>query len=130
MTTAPAPVVLAKFASKSNPSASHQVRRGANGECYCTCPSWRFQKNSPLNRTCKHIEMWKSSVMVAPGVSLMDAVGPGPEAIRAPRKARVVAVKPAPRSTMTLSIHGRTVSVPVDEVEALAERYVGRVSMG
>ena len=22
---------------------------------FCTCPAWRFQKQSPKNRTCKHI---------------------------------------------------------------------------
>lgn len=47
--------VLATFASKSNPSKSHQVRQGADGNIYCTCPSWRFQHNSPSNRSCKHI---------------------------------------------------------------------------
>jgi hypothetical protein len=119
------PVVLAKFESKSSPGHYHEVRKGADGNVYCICPSWRFQKNSPANRTCKHIEQWKRTVEVAPGVSLMDAVGPGPEAIRAPRKARAAKpVAPPPRPTMTLSIHGRTVTVPVDEVEALAARYV------
>ena len=81
------PVVLSRFASKSNPAVAHEVRRGADGNVYCTCPSWRFQKNSPLNRTCKHIESWKSETMVG-GKSLLDLAGPGPVAVRAARKPR------------------------------------------
>lgn len=106
------PVVLSRYASKSNPSKSHEVRRGADGVVYCTCPSWRFQKNSPSNRTCKHIEMWKSSTMVG-GVSLASVMGPGPVAVRAPRKPRAakpVAPKPAP--TMTVEVHGHMATIP------------------
>lgn len=88
-----APTVLASFPSASRPGSSHQVRRGADGVVYCTCPSWRFQHNSPTNRTCKHIESWKSQTLV-PGsatTTLLDVLGPGPEAIRPVRRARRVA---------------------------------------
>jgi hypothetical protein len=84
-------VVLARFASKSNPSLSHEVRQGADGVVFCSCPSWRFQKNSPTNRTCKHIEQWKSETKVGSGLSLLDVMGPGPEAVRAPRRSRKAA---------------------------------------
>ena len=81
------PSVLARVPSSSNPSKSYEIRRGGDGVVYCTCPSWRFQKNSPSARTCKHIEGWKRNTSVG-GVSLMDVLGPGPEAIRAPRRSR------------------------------------------
>jgi hypothetical protein len=89
-------VVLARYASKSNPSKSHEVRRGADGVVWCSCPSWRFQKNSPSNRTCKHIEQWKGETLV-PGSAtqtLLDVLGEGPKAVRAPRKPRAPKVAP------------------------------------
>lgn len=92
-----APQVLASFESKSRPGSSHQVRRGADGVVYCTCPSWRFQHNSPSNRTCTHIEQWKAQTLV-PGSStrtLLDVLGPGPEAIRPVRRSRARKVAPA-----------------------------------
>src|SRR5271168_483245 len=87
------PTVLARYPSKSNPSKAHEVRRGADGVVYCGCPSWRFQKNSPSNRTCKHVEMWKAETMVG-GVSLASVMGPGPVAVRALRKSRKVVAAP------------------------------------
>lgn len=101
------PVVLARYASKSNPSKSHEVRRGKDGVVYCTCPSWRFQHNSPSNRTCKHIECWKAETKV-PGSnkSLADVLGPGPEAIRPVRRSR----KP---KTVPATVHGVQVELPV-----------------
>ena len=47
--------LLALFASASKPGHSHEVRVGADGNVYCTCPAWRFQKGvSPIGRQCKH----------------------------------------------------------------------------
>ena len=47
--------VIALFASASKPGHSHEVRVGADGNVYCTCPAWRFQKGvSPIGRQCKH----------------------------------------------------------------------------
>ncbi len=114
-TTMSSPNVLARFASKSNPSKSHEVRRGADGVVYCTCPSWRFQKNSPSNRTCKHIEQWKAETKV-PGSnkSLLDVLGAGPEAIRAPRKPR--APKAAP---VVASVKHDTIPCPPPAVGTL-----------
>jgi hypothetical protein len=104
------PVVLARYPSKSNPSKSHEVRRGADGVVYCGCPSWRFQKNSPSNRTCKHVEMWKSETLV-PGsatVTLRDVLGEGPKAVRAPRKSR----KPVSPKVETVAVRHDTVPCP------------------
>ena len=36
----------------------YNITLGADGVTYCTCPAWKF---SGKNRTCKHLEMWKSS---------------------------------------------------------------------
>lgn len=47
--------VIARFDSKSKPGHSHTVMVGADGNIYCSCPSWRFQKGvSPIGRQCKH----------------------------------------------------------------------------
>jgi hypothetical protein len=102
------PTVLARFASKSNPSKSHEVRRGADGVVYCGCASWRFQKNHPSNRTCKHVEQWKAQTSVG-GKSLLDVLGVGPVAIRAPRKARVAKAAPV------------QVSLPLPVIETTVE---------
>jgi hypothetical protein len=93
--------VLARFESSSKPGHFHEVKRGADGNVYCGCPSWRFQKNSPTNRTCKHVEMWKAQTVVpgSNGKTLLDVVGPGPVAVRAPRKPRPVPVE-------TATVHG------------------------
>jgi hypothetical protein len=56
--------VLATFASKSNPSKSHDVRMGANGHIYCTCPGWKFQKLHPLKRTCTHLKQFAALATV------------------------------------------------------------------
>jgi hypothetical protein len=34
---------------------THEIRIGKDGNCYCTCASWRFQKLPAEHRTCKHI---------------------------------------------------------------------------
>jgi len=35
---------------------------GSDGNVYCTCPAWRFQKSKPvLERTCKHIKAFAES---------------------------------------------------------------------
>jgi hypothetical protein len=112
--------VLATFGSKSKPGHVHEVRRAqdGSGNVYCTCPSWKFQKNSPSNRTCKHIEQWKRETLAVvtnprTGVSetktLAEVVGPGPgpEAIRAPRKSRKAAPKVAPVVTIPVALASR-----------------------
>ena len=104
------PSVLARVPSSSNPSKSYEIRKGADGVCFCTCPSWRFQKNSPSNRTCKHIEGWKATTKV-PGsnASLLDVLGPGPEAIRAPRKPRA---RKAPAPVVESMVRHDTIPCP------------------
>ena len=48
--------LLAVIPSSTNPLKSYQIRRGGDGNVYCTCPAWKFQKLSPKERTCKHIK--------------------------------------------------------------------------
>ncbi len=55
VTTVGPAVSLAKFESASTPCHFHEVRRGKDGNVYCTCPAWRFQRKAPEDRTCKHI---------------------------------------------------------------------------
>jgi hypothetical protein len=47
--------VLATVPSSSNPEVVYTIRRGADGNVYCSCPAWKFQKLNPAQRTCKHL---------------------------------------------------------------------------
>lgn len=114
------PVVLARNESSSRPGSFHEVRRGADGVVYCTCPSWRFQKNSPSNRTCKHIESWKRSTVVG-GKSLMDVMGPGPEAVRAPRKPRARKAAPVVTAPVMATVRHDTIPCPPPAAEEFVE---------
>jgi hypothetical protein len=46
--------ILAKIASKSNPSKTYTITLSAEGVVYCDCPAWRYQRISPADRCCKH----------------------------------------------------------------------------
>lgn len=47
--------VLATVPSASNPEVVYTIKRGTDGNVYCSCPAWKFQKLSPQLRTCKHL---------------------------------------------------------------------------
>lgn len=47
--------LLALAPSKTDPSKSYEIRKGADGHIYCTCPSWKFKRQSAGDRTCKHL---------------------------------------------------------------------------
>jgi hypothetical protein len=58
--------VLAIAPSKTNPSKSYEIRRGADGVVYCTCPAWRFQRlKSGETRTCKHIAAFAAGALTS-----------------------------------------------------------------
>jgi hypothetical protein len=83
--------VLATFPSKSRPGHVYHVKLGADGVVYCDCPSWRFQKNHPSCRCCKHTKALLARASHG-GVALSAQGEPGlnpePKAIRAPRRSR------------------------------------------
>lgn len=33
----------------------YEIRKGADGITYCSCPSWKFKRQSAGDRTCKHL---------------------------------------------------------------------------
>jgi hypothetical protein len=84
--------LLATFPSKSKPGHSHEVRVGADGVVYCTCPSWRFQKNHPSARVCKHSQAAMSRMTVGGVPANVSGSYSEPVAIRATRRSS----KPAP----------------------------------
>jgi hypothetical protein len=47
--------LLAQVPSESNPNRKYDVRVGADGVVYCTCPSWRFNRAPKADRVCKHM---------------------------------------------------------------------------
>lgn len=48
--------ILATVPSSSDPSKSYEIRMGNDGNVYCSCPAWKYQKVPPKERTCKHIK--------------------------------------------------------------------------
>jgi len=42
--------------TSSNGKTEYQIKLGKDGNVYCSCPAWRFQKLHPHQRTCKHIK--------------------------------------------------------------------------
>ena len=60
-----APEVLSRFAS-SDGTKTYEIRRGKDGEVYCTCPAWRFSGRDRFHqlvqtRTCKHLEAFNKA---------------------------------------------------------------------
>jgi len=47
--------LVATFPSKSSPGKRHEVRVGADGQTYCTCPAWAFSQAS--SKGCKHMNL-------------------------------------------------------------------------
>ena len=48
--------VLATVHSFSN-GDTYEIRKGADGVVYCSCPAWRFGRGKP----CKHIEEYRKA---------------------------------------------------------------------
>jgi len=42
--------------SASNPNKGYPIKMGHDGNLYCGCPAWKFQKKHPKDRTCKHLK--------------------------------------------------------------------------
>jgi hypothetical protein len=56
------PALLAKVPSMSKEGVGYDVRKGADGNIYCTCPAWRFQRKPLMERTCKHIKALSAAI--------------------------------------------------------------------
>lgn len=80
--------VLAKFPSASKPGLFHEVRIGADGVIYCTCPSWRFQKNHPACRCCKHTKAFMARATHGGAPLEVQGEVEMPKPIRAKRASR------------------------------------------
>jgi hypothetical protein len=52
--------ILATITSKTS-GKTYTITRGNDGVTYCDCPSWKFQRVSPADRTCKHINSLSAS---------------------------------------------------------------------
>lgn len=51
-----APTVLAHVKSETREGVVHQIRMGADGNVYCTCEAWKYQRKPVTERTCKHLQ--------------------------------------------------------------------------
>ncbi len=55
--------LVARVESESRPGKFYEIKVGADGVTYCSCPAWRMQHNSPSNRSCKHIVAFKAKTI-------------------------------------------------------------------
>jgi hypothetical protein len=62
--------VLALFPSASRPGSAHACCKSRrNGDLWCTCPAWRFQRIPATERTCKHLKALAGSALGSTGPS-------------------------------------------------------------
>lgn len=78
--------VIAVVPSSSNPALSYEIRLGHDGNVYCSCPNWKYQKLPPKERTCKHMKELSAKIAEVTG-KMAKAV---------PAKATTPAPAPAP----------------------------------
>ncbi len=78
------PSVLAHVASETRPGVVHQIRMGADGNVYCTCEAWKFQRKPVNERTCKHLQAFACQANLPNGMQLLArmmqaAIAPAPK---------------------------------------------------
>jgi hypothetical protein len=56
--------VLAVWPSSSDPCKSYEIRMGKDGNVYCTCAAWRFQRKPVTARTCKHLQAFATKAFL------------------------------------------------------------------
>lgn len=94
--------VLVTVPSESNPSKSYEIRLGHDGNVYCSCPAWKFQKVHPHLRVCKHMkalskEIGEAAAKLKGGGTKVAAPAPKAAPVAAPAPA-VVAVETDPEA--------------------------------
>jgi len=52
----PSQTTLIMTVPSSTGTTEYDIKLGKDGNVYCSCPAWRFQKLHPHARTCKHIK--------------------------------------------------------------------------
>jgi hypothetical protein len=53
----------------SSSDKTYNIVRGLDGNVYCTCPAWKFQRLTAEGRTCKHIKSWSASQLATKNIS-------------------------------------------------------------
>lgn len=95
--------VLVTVPSESNPSKSYEIRLGHDGNVYCSCPAWKFQKVHPHLRVCKHMkalskEIGEAAAKLKGGGTKVAAPAPKAAPVAAPAPAVVAAVETDPEA--------------------------------
>ena len=62
--------ILSTVASSSS-DKTYNIVRGLDGNVYCTCPAWKFQRLTAEGRTCKHIKSWSASQLATRNLTSM-----------------------------------------------------------
>lgn len=61
----PSQTVLLFTTPSSTGKGEHQVKLGKDGNVYCSCGAWKFQKGvHPHDRTCKHIKAAQAAGLI------------------------------------------------------------------
>jgi hypothetical protein len=87
--------------SPSKGGSDHQVLLGGDGNTYCSCPAWKYQKLPPKARTCKHRDDYLAGAFGAAQVIVAPAASIGKPAPAVVFKAKPVAA-PAPAAVPTM----------------------------
>lgn len=62
--------LLETVRSESRPGVAYEIRRGADGRVYCTCPAWRFS----AGHVCKHLTARRGRGLVEPVASPAEVI--------------------------------------------------------
>lgn len=79
-------------------SGVYEIRLGGDGNVYCTCPAWKFQKLPPKERTCKHMKAL--SGQIAAFTKKLASKAPAAPVAAPKAAAPVVAPPPAPKAVV------------------------------
>jgi hypothetical protein len=77
--------VLAKVTSETRPDVAHEIRMGADGNVYCTCEAWKYQRLPVAQRTCKHLQAFARQANLPALIQVQETAPKAPRVSR-PRK--------------------------------------------